>query len=224
MHKSWFSSPYEIFCILHSSLLNIDFQAGLSQTAQAVAFNVVERQNSKQQVSKVFLCCCYWFEAILIFFSKQFSMHPTSVLLASSPGFLTGYTKLQLTRIKVFFFCFKESWFLFACGQYNICTLSVHHWLATIGLFDFRIFVFDKRNIFALASKSFGFEFLSSDGKHLFYGCSTQFQHNTGLQTNYLISLISCRLLSQHNLTFDRYQMGFYSSKSLNNIKNIDNQ
>ena len=35
-------------------------------------------------------------------------MHPTSVLLASSPGFLTGYTKLQLTRIKVFFFVSKS--------------------------------------------------------------------------------------------------------------------
>jgi len=78
MHKSWFFSPYErllqnaLFCILHSSLPNLDFQAGLSQTAQAVAFNVVERQNSKQQVSKVFLCCCYLFEAILIFSASSF--------------------------------------------------------------------------------------------------------------------------------------------------------
>ena len=61
-----------LLSFLHSPLPNLDFQAGLSQAAQAVAFNVVERQNSKQQVLKVFLCCCCWFEAILIFSASSF--------------------------------------------------------------------------------------------------------------------------------------------------------
>ena len=110
----------------------------------------------------------FWF-----FFSKQFSMHPTSVLLASSPGFLTGYTKLQLTRIKVFF--------LYQRVLVSICTWSIQY-LHTFSALTcnywfvwFSHFCFWQEKHFCTGLKVLWFEFLSSDGKPLFYGCSSQF-------------------------------------------------
>ena len=145
MHKSWLSSPYErllqnaLFCILHSSLPNLDFQAGLSQTAQAMAFNVVERQNSKQQVSKLFLWCCYWFEAILIFSASSFLCILLRFYWHLLLAFWRGILSYNWPELKSFFFVSKSLGFYL----HVVNTIFAHFQcidLQIIRWFDFRIF------------------------------------------------------------------------------------
>jgi len=112
-------------------------------------------QNSRFQ--KFFFCCWYWFEAILIFSASsflcillQFYWH---LLLAFRRGILSsncselkfsiskslfarGILYLEVKIYLNYSFCIKESWFLFARGQCNTCTTSVH-WLVWFTHFCF---------------------------------------------------------------------------------------